>query len=60
MLILRRALVRNGLQETLKFPIARTPVRVEVFIEPTFRASEGDPRNLGAQVAFEFIPAPKE
>jgi hypothetical protein len=52
----KRTLVRNGQQETLKFPVARSPVRVEIFISPTFRASMSDPRDLGAQVGFAFVP----
>ena len=57
---LRRATtIRNGTQQRLEIPVARTPVRVELRIHPTFRASISDPRNLGAQVGFEFIPAKK-
>jgi hypothetical protein len=53
----RRFLVRNGSLQTLKIPVARTPLRVELFVSPTFRASVSDPRDLGAQVSFRFVPA---
>jgi hypothetical protein len=53
----KRTLVRNGQQETLRFEVAQTPVRVEINISPTFRSSVSDPRQLGAQVGFEFHPA---
>ena len=55
--LLRRTLVRNGSEQRLEIPVARTPVRVELDISPTFRPSASDPRDLGAQVAFGFIPA---
>jgi hypothetical protein len=55
----RRTLVRNGSSQVIDFPVARTPVRVEIFIKKTFRASLSDPRNLGAQVGFTFVPAKK-
>jgi hypothetical protein len=53
----KRTVVRNGQQETLRFAVARTPVRVEIRINPTFRSSVSDPRQLGAQVGFKFTPA---
>ena len=34
-----------------------TPVRVELNISPTFHANAYDPRDLGAQVSFKFVPA---
>ena len=55
----RTTTIRNGTQQRLVIPVARTPVRVELRIHPTFRASISDPRSLGAQVGFEFIPAKK-
>ena len=56
----KRTLIRNGQQETLTFPVARTPVRVEIRIKPTFRSSVSDARQLGAQVGFKFIPAKRQ
>jgi hypothetical protein len=53
----RRALIENGTEQTVLIPVPKTPVRLELFISPTFRANASDPRNLGAQVAFKFIPA---
>jgi hypothetical protein len=53
----RRTVVRNGSQQVVRIPVAQTPVRVVVFIKPTFRASEADPRELGAQVSYKFVPA---
>jgi hypothetical protein len=52
-----RRLVRNNSLEVIEVPVRRTPVRVEVRISPTFRASVSDPRDLGAQVGFRFVPA---
>jgi hypothetical protein len=52
-----RRLIRNGSYQVVDVPVERTPVRVEVNISPTFRASVSDPRNLGAQIAFRFVPA---
>jgi hypothetical protein len=52
-------LVRNGPQnvQTIRIPVERTPVRVVLSIPNTFRASASDPRQLGAQVSFRFVPA---
>jgi hypothetical protein len=52
-------LARNGAQETLDFPIASTPVRVEVTIPNTLPpyTVPGDARDLGAQIGFKFVPA---
>jgi len=50
-----RRLVRNGSIQTLRIPVARTPVRVELHIN-TFHTGS-DPRDLGAQVNFKFVPA---
>jgi hypothetical protein len=52
----KRTLIRNGEQETMRFHVAQTPVRVEIRITPTFRSSASDPRQLGAQVGFRFRP----
>jgi hypothetical protein len=52
----RRALVRNGTIQDIRVPVERTPVRVELFIKPTFRPTVSDPRQLGAQVRFRFVP----
>jgi hypothetical protein len=49
-------LVRNGSEQVFAIPVRRTPVRVVVTVTPTFRASVADPRQLGAQVAFNFVP----
>ncbi len=56
-LLERRAVIRNGTSQTLKIPVERTPVRVELSISPTFQASAADRRELGAQVGFKFVPA---
>ena len=53
----RRTLVENGKATQIRIPVARTPVRVELNISPTFHANAYDPRDLGAQVAFQFVPA---
>jgi hypothetical protein len=52
----KRKVVPNGGQVTLRFPVT-TPVRAEVNIPNTFRASTSDPRQLGALVGFRFVPA---
>ena len=48
-------LVRNDRQVTRLVPVAETPVRVEMHLTPTFR-TDGDQRDLGAQVSFEYVP----
>ena len=53
----RRTLVENGKATQILIPVAHTPVRVELNISPTFRANAYDPRDLGAQVSFQFVPA---
>jgi hypothetical protein len=56
----RKHLVENCKEFTEKVPVARTPVRAVVTISPTFRPLDygaSDPRNLGAQVSFRFVPA---
>jgi hypothetical protein len=52
-----RTLVHNHAQQVFKIPVQRTPIRVEITVSPTFRASVADPRHLGAQVGFNFVPA---
>ena len=50
-------LVRNGQPGELVVHVAKTPVRVEVSIPNPLQPSEtGDPRQLGAQVGFTFVP----
>ena len=51
----RRAIVENGSYQVVKIPVARTPVRVVLEIHPTIPRST-DPRDLGAEVAFKFVP----
>jgi hypothetical protein len=55
----RRGTVENGKQVTMRFPVAQTPVRVEVRFtnDSTFRPSASDQRDLAAQVGFAFKPA---
>jgi len=53
------ASVVNGGRTVVDVPVSKTPVRVEVHMAPTFRASPSDPRELGAQVGFEFISTPR-
>ncbi|MEI8105413.1 MAG: hypothetical protein WCH31_06195 [Actinomycetes bacterium] len=48
--------VENGKQHVVSIPVAHTPVRVVLRISPTFHASVSDPRDLGAQVGFRFVP----
>jgi hypothetical protein len=51
-------LVRNGQPGELVVPVAQTPVRVEISIpNPLQPAQTGDPRQLGAQVGFTFVPS---
>jgi hypothetical protein len=49
--------VANGTSETIRVPVAQTPVRVEVSIPDTIPPTSADPRDLGAQVGFRFLPA---
>ena len=51
----RRTLVENGKAQTLTIPVERSPIRVVIEIANTFRAGS-DPRDLGAQVGFRFVP----
>jgi hypothetical protein len=52
----RQVRVLNGSSTTLRIPVDRTPVRVEVELTPTFQPSASDRRQLGAQVQFRFVP----
>jgi hypothetical protein len=52
----RRALVENGKEVSVRMPVRSTPVAVRVRIAPTFNEGS-DPRELGAQVAFRFEPS---
>jgi hypothetical protein len=51
-----RQVVANGSDHVIRIPVAQTPVRVVITIKHTIPPSV-DPRNLGAQVAFNFVPA---
>lgn len=55
----RRAVVANGSYQVLKIPVTRTPVRLVLTFRRTIPPSAADPRNLGAQVAFRFVPSPR-
>jgi hypothetical protein len=52
----RRRVIANGSYQVVKIPVARTPVRVVLTIRNTIPPST-DPRNLGAQASFKFVPA---
>jgi len=51
--------VPNGTSQTLTFPLATTPVRVEINVAPAtlIPPTDLDPRHLGVQVGFSFVPA---
>jgi hypothetical protein len=50
-------LVRNGQPGVVRVHVAHTPVRVEISIPNTLpHKYTDDPRNLGAQVGFTFVP----
>jgi hypothetical protein len=51
------SLVRNGTTQTLTFPVARTPVRVEIRVADStlIPPTSIDPRSLGVQVGFQFV-----
>jgi hypothetical protein len=53
--------VANGTTETLAFPVAQTPVRVEINVahDTLIPPTSLDPRNLGVQVSFQFVQAKK-
>ena len=52
-------LVPNGTSVTLSFPVAQTPVRVEINVAPQtlIPPTSVDPRSLGVQVGFQFAQA---
>ncbi len=51
--------VPNGSTRTLSFPVAQTPVRVELTIAKgtLIPPTENEPRTLGVQVGLAFVPA---
>ncbi len=50
-------LVRNGQPGVVRVHVPQTPVRVEISIPNTLpHKYTGDPRDLGAQVTFTFVP----
>jgi len=53
----RTVRVRNGNRTVVSFAVDESPVRLEVRMAPLFHASPSDPRELGAQVGFEFTPS---
>ena len=56
----RRAVVENGSYQVVKIPVERTPVRVVLTFRKTIPPTASDPRNLGAQVGFRFVPAKRQ
>jgi hypothetical protein len=56
----RRAVVENGSYQLVKIPVERTPVRVVLTFRKTIPPTASDPRNLGAQVGFKFVPAKRQ
>ena len=56
----RRWTVHSGIQRSFRIPTPSPPIRVEVHISPTFAPHDypgsSDARDLGAQVAFSFVP----
>jgi hypothetical protein len=54
-------LIPNGTQKWVRLPVNETPVRVEIRIAAStlIPPTASDPRTLGAQVAFVFVPAPQ-
>jgi hypothetical protein len=57
LLAVRRTVIHNGAQQIIRIPVKRTPLRVSVWISPTFEPSTTDTRALGAQENFTFCPA---
>ena len=53
----RRRSSRTGASRRSAVRVARTPVRVELNIKGDLPRLDLDPRNLGAQVGFTFVPA---
>jgi len=51
--------IANGSSETLSFPVAHTPVRVEISVADStlIPPTSVDPRSLGVQVGFQFVRA---
>ena len=51
--------VPNGTSQTIEFPVAQTPVRVEITVDPAtlIPSTDMDARSLGVQVGFTFVPA---
>ena len=47
----------TGNDTVVKIPVARTPVRLVLSFPRTIPRSPSDPRDLGAQVNFRFVPA---
>ena len=52
----RPTTIENGRAETIDFAVASTPVRVVIRISNPIPPTASDTRNLGAQVAFAFVP----
>jgi hypothetical protein len=53
--------IHSGDQRVFRLAAPSPPFRVEVHVEPTFSPSEfgqPDPRQLGAQVTFTYVPPP--
>jgi hypothetical protein len=51
--------VPNGSTQTLSFPVSQTPVRIELTVVKStlIPPTANDPRSLGVQVGFTFVPA---
>jgi hypothetical protein len=52
----KHVLVRNGQAQVVDLPVRKTPVQVVIRIPQTIHVGN-DPRDLGAQVGFKFIPS---
>jgi hypothetical protein len=52
-------IIPNGTSQTITFPVARTPVRVEINVADStlIPPTSVDPRSLGVQVGFKFVQA---
>jgi hypothetical protein len=54
----KHVLVRNGQAQVVNFPVRQTPFRIVIQFPETQTIHVGnDPRDLGAQVGFKFIPS---
>jgi len=56
----RTWVIHSRVHRTFRLPTPRPPFRAEVRVDPTFSPSQygyGDTRQLGAQVAFRFVPS---